>query len=56
MLGIIMTLMSASNVDDHALAVDITDLQSRHLGAARACDVKGYEQDAICQARLTVRG
>jgi hypothetical protein len=34
-------------MDDHALAVDIADLESRHLSATRAGGVEGHHQDAV---------
>ena len=34
-------------MDDHARAVDIADLQSRHLGATRPGGVESHQQDLI---------
>jgi hypothetical protein len=38
-------------VNDHTLAVDVADLQVRHLGAPATGGIKGHEQDAMkgCQ-------
>jgi hypothetical protein len=43
----IFTALAAADMHDHALAVDIADLESRHLGATRAGGVEGHHQDAV---------
>jgi hypothetical protein len=43
----IFTALAASDMDNHALAVNIADLESRHLGATRPSGVERHQQDAI---------
>src|SRR6516225_9777719 len=43
----IFTALAAADMHDHALAVDIADLEPGHLGATRAGSVEGHHQDAV---------
>src|SRR5205814_8972961 len=40
----ILVALSIDNVNDHALAVDVLDLQPRNLGAANAGTVQNHKQ------------
>src|SRR5208337_4471390 len=43
----IFTALASTDMYDHARAVDIPDLQSRHLGATRPRGVKSHQQDPV---------
>jgi len=43
----IFTALAASDMGDHASAVDIVDLESCGLGATRARSVESHQQDAV---------
>ena len=46
--------LAVDHVNDHALAVDVGDLQPRDLGAAHAGSVKNHQQRALEQAAAGV--
>jgi len=43
----IFTALAASDMGDHASAVDIVDLESCGLGATRTRSVESHQQDAV---------
>ena len=46
----VLVALAVDHVDNHALAVDIGDLQPGDLGAAHACAVENHQQRALEQA------
>jgi hypothetical protein len=50
----VLLAFAALNVHDHAAAVDVADLQTRELGAARAGPVEGHQNGAIEGSRRSI--
>ena len=45
----VLVSLAVDHVDDHALAVDVGDLQPGDLGATHACAVENHQQRALEQ-------
>ena len=52
--ALVFVAFALVNPNDHALAIDVADLQARELGAADASAVQGHQDSAIERSRRSI--